>query len=237
MYENIKYTNPSLPSNISDHSRDFLNKLLKKSPKERIGSHNGITEIKSHELFNSVDWKMIMSRKMKSPITLDCRLCYYDFREIAVIDLEAENDKEIDDFEYNYTLQGSPKLKQHFSQLPQLNGDDAIPNIERCKTTKHSPVKICLKEAYRVAKEKSLRVVPNMEFPIVKEKARQFSVNNGFLTPKKIVAQKVQPKSDIRITESPRVSRNHKPSKSSKIGIGYKSKSKENNKVIHLKLN
>ena len=46
---------------------DFISKLLKKEPKERLGGINGIKEIKNHPLFNQVQWDKILNKQINSP--------------------------------------------------------------------------------------------------------------------------------------------------------------------------
>ena len=46
---------------------DFINKLLKLNPKERLGSINGIYDLKNHPLFENVNWDNILNKTIISP--------------------------------------------------------------------------------------------------------------------------------------------------------------------------
>ena len=46
---------------------DFINKLLKLNPKERLGSINGIYDLKNNPLFENVNWDNILNKTIISP--------------------------------------------------------------------------------------------------------------------------------------------------------------------------
>ena len=43
------------PEGWSQNGIDFINRLIKRIPEERLG-YNGIAEIKSHPFFKELDW-------------------------------------------------------------------------------------------------------------------------------------------------------------------------------------
>ena len=56
------------PSNFDRNAKDFIEKLLIVDPKERLGSQ-GSESIKSHPLFEGVDWDLAYEKKLKPPFT------------------------------------------------------------------------------------------------------------------------------------------------------------------------
>jgi serine/threonine protein kinase len=42
-------------------AKDFLQKLLVRDPKLRLGSVNGITDVKKHPFFGGINWTNLMS--------------------------------------------------------------------------------------------------------------------------------------------------------------------------------
>ena len=69
MYDLIK-TNPvKFPKRIplSEEAKDVIRKLLEKNPKNRLGSKEGIEEIKRHPFFASIDFKAIEEKKLPAP--------------------------------------------------------------------------------------------------------------------------------------------------------------------------
>lgn len=50
----------------SDEGVDFINRLIKKKPEERLG-FNGMGEVKYHSFFKNIDWKLLEKRQLQSP--------------------------------------------------------------------------------------------------------------------------------------------------------------------------
>ncbi len=68
LYKNIKYNDPRLDFPfLSDTARDLLSKLLKKDPKERLGSLTDAEEIKHHPWFECINWDAIQEKKLPPP--------------------------------------------------------------------------------------------------------------------------------------------------------------------------
>ena len=57
-----------LKKKYSEFCLDFINKLLKKNPEERLGHFGGIDEIKEHNFFINIKWDLIRKKKYKSPL-------------------------------------------------------------------------------------------------------------------------------------------------------------------------
>ena len=55
-----------VPDNWSDESRDFINLLLQRKPKKRLG-YNGVKEIKDHPWMNGIDWELLIQKKIEAP--------------------------------------------------------------------------------------------------------------------------------------------------------------------------
>ena len=55
-----------VPEDWSDESRDFINLLLQRKPKKRLG-YNGVKEIKDHPWMNDIDWELLMQKKIEAP--------------------------------------------------------------------------------------------------------------------------------------------------------------------------
>ena len=61
LYKNIKLTQKDIPENYSLLMGDFINKLLKRNYRERLGN-KGIDEIMNHSWLEGVDWEIIESK-------------------------------------------------------------------------------------------------------------------------------------------------------------------------------
>ena len=69
IYEMIKNTTVQFPQkiNVSDEAKDIIQKLLEKNPKKRLGSQNGIEDIKKHPFFSKIDFNLIEQKKIEAP--------------------------------------------------------------------------------------------------------------------------------------------------------------------------
>ena len=73
MYDMIKNSQVKFPKRIklSDEAKDVILKLLEKNPKKRLGSQDGIEEIKKHPFFASLDFNLIEQKKLPAPFIPD----------------------------------------------------------------------------------------------------------------------------------------------------------------------
>jgi serum/glucocorticoid-regulated kinase 2 len=84
MYDMIKTHQVKFPKryNISEDAKDLIRKLLEKDPKKRLGSQNGIEEIKAHPFFANLDFTQIEQKKIPAPfipeLSNDTDVQYFD---------------------------------------------------------------------------------------------------------------------------------------------------------------
>ena len=55
-----------LPENWSEESREFINLLLQRKPRKRLG-YNGVDEIKQHPWMKDIDWDLLFQKKLEAP--------------------------------------------------------------------------------------------------------------------------------------------------------------------------
>ena len=55
-----------IPDDWSQESMDFINKLLQRKPKKRLG-YNGVEEIKKHPWMNDINWDLLLKKKIGAP--------------------------------------------------------------------------------------------------------------------------------------------------------------------------
>ena len=55
-----------LPDDWSNESMDFINQLLQRKPKKRLG-YNGIEEIKNHPWMRDIDWEELLKKNIEAP--------------------------------------------------------------------------------------------------------------------------------------------------------------------------
>ena len=61
-----KINREELPDDWSEDSRDFINLLLQRKPKKRLG-YNGVNEIKQHSWMKGIDWNLLFQKKIEAP--------------------------------------------------------------------------------------------------------------------------------------------------------------------------
>ncbi|ORX49798.1 kinase-like protein [Hesseltinella vesiculosa] len=66
MYRKILQDELRFPDDITEDAKSLLRGLLTRDPVQRLG-YNGSTEIKSHPFFASIDWKLLMQKKLQPP--------------------------------------------------------------------------------------------------------------------------------------------------------------------------
>ena len=66
MYDLIKLAEVKFPKkiNLNPDARDIITKLLDKNPNTRLGSKNGINEIKTHPFFSTIDFDLVLKKKV-----------------------------------------------------------------------------------------------------------------------------------------------------------------------------
>lgn len=58
----------TLPFYLSVEAKDIVGKLLKKTPKVRLGADGDVKKIKAHRFFRKIDWKKLEARELDPPI-------------------------------------------------------------------------------------------------------------------------------------------------------------------------
>jgi len=71
MYDNIMYSIVRFPmkKRVSAEAQDLILKLLEKNPERRLGSNQGLSEIKAHSFFKSANFDLLTKKKEKAPFT------------------------------------------------------------------------------------------------------------------------------------------------------------------------
>lgn len=69
MYDLICYAELKFPKKIkiSKEAQDLIQGLLDRDPTTRIGSNSGITELKQHPFFASINFDLVYQRKISAP--------------------------------------------------------------------------------------------------------------------------------------------------------------------------
>uniref|UniRef100_T1JBX6 Ribosomal protein S6 kinase n=1 Tax=Strigamia maritima TaxID=126957 RepID=T1JBX6_STRMM len=64
----ILKSNPPIPGDLSSSVRDFIQRLLVKNPRKRLGGGPAdANELKRHHFFKDLDWNLLAEKKLKAP--------------------------------------------------------------------------------------------------------------------------------------------------------------------------
>lgn len=64
----ILKSNPPIPESLGKDVADFIQKLLVKDPRKRLGGgEEDAKELKRHPFFKSIDWNLLAQKKIPSP--------------------------------------------------------------------------------------------------------------------------------------------------------------------------
>ncbi|KAK2947102.1 putative serine/threonine protein kinase [Blattamonas nauphoetae] len=72
-----------LPEEVSEEARSLIRGLLNKNPEDRLGTKNGVSEIKNHPFFVDVDWDTVSAREPVFSPSFDEEVAtqYFDARD------------------------------------------------------------------------------------------------------------------------------------------------------------
>jgi serine/threonine protein kinase len=73
--ESILRKKPVFPNYLTPQAKDICGKLLKKNPKQRLGT-TGVEVAKKHSFFRKIDWKLLLERKVEPPFVPDLVLYF-----------------------------------------------------------------------------------------------------------------------------------------------------------------
>lgn len=78
MYRNILQNELFVPNYISKAGKDLIYALLNKNPEQRLGFHQGTTDIKSHPWFKGISWNKVLNKKAIPPYRPNFRHSNFD---------------------------------------------------------------------------------------------------------------------------------------------------------------
>lgn len=63
----VKIERNQIPAGWCEDAADFINKLLVKDPRSRLGSVGGVKALKKHKWMASIDWRKLSRKELKPP--------------------------------------------------------------------------------------------------------------------------------------------------------------------------
>lgn len=68
LMDNILWKDLTFPDVVSKDAKDLISKLLERNPSQRLGAgQNGVSSIKKHKFFKSIDWERLYKREVTAP--------------------------------------------------------------------------------------------------------------------------------------------------------------------------
>ncbi|KAI8879555.1 kinase-like protein [Backusella circina FSU 941] len=139
----ILYSPLEFPSgiNVSSECKDVVNRLLQKTPEERLGSHS-IDELKSHPWFRGLDWKLLETKEAISPFIPNRTSSNFDVVheiEDLLFEEEALRPRKTSSYVPNAnTIKDLLKLDDYYLPYDYTKGekyeDDTVPQVNQEST-------------------------------------------------------------------------------------------------------
>ena len=91
LVQQIQLKKSNVPEDWTPEAVDFINKLIQRNPKDRLG-FNGTQEVKNHEWLADVEWRKMLEKTIESP----CQPKFEDnFSQKTLNNFKAEEDSDI----------------------------------------------------------------------------------------------------------------------------------------------
>ena len=76
MFQSTLKANVTVPDFVSPTAKDFILRLLRKRPEERLGSGAAEgQEVKDHPIFKNIDWAALEKRQVQPPFKPKFKVC------------------------------------------------------------------------------------------------------------------------------------------------------------------
>ena len=125
-----KINKEELPNDWSENSRDFINLLLQRKPKKRLG-YNGVEEIKEHPWMNNIDWDLLYNKKLEAPFIPPTNKDNFDKKYCEGEDIVGETTVERYELYFNSDLyEGVFKNYTYVNKVYLNNYNNNINNIK-----------------------------------------------------------------------------------------------------------
>ena len=135
--QDIKLNVRSLPVHYSPEVYDFINSLIKRKPKKRLGYYEGINELKQHKWFKHFNWNALKHFKLEAPFIPSEQDNYYkDFSEFLT------DKSTLTDTSSKYTSKEINEMKQmkfmHFTYIKSKYNNEEEKNQDNLNDNKNN---------------------------------------------------------------------------------------------------
>lgn len=108
LFNNIVKKEVKFYNEFSTQSSDLIRKLLIKDSTKRLGSTNGMIEVKSHPFFKDINWKMLYAKKMVPPYKPSMREINFS-KEFTSIPVHFNFEEEVTKIERKMSVAKTPE--------------------------------------------------------------------------------------------------------------------------------
>ena len=115
-----KLVEKDIPEGWSQQSMEFINALLQRKPKNRLG-YKGIYEIKNHEWMKDIDWALLENKKIEAPFIPPLNEQNYDKRYCEGVDKVGEETIERYELYLQSDLYGGVFMNYTFINMNYIN--------------------------------------------------------------------------------------------------------------------
>jgi serine/threonine protein kinase len=124
LFDNIINKEIKFYKEFSSKARDLIKKLLAKDPNERMGSTNGMQEVKNHAFFHEVDWDLLYDKNIVPPYKPSMRQKNFS-EEFTSIPVHFNFEEEVTKIKRKMSANKFPDKNSYASQTATTFGEVA----------------------------------------------------------------------------------------------------------------
>jgi len=168
-----------IPDDWGDESMDFINQLLQRKPKKRLG-YNGVAEIKNHPWMKDIDWDLLYRKKIDAPFLPPTNKENFDKKYCEGVDKVGEETIERYELYWQSDLYEGVFVNYTFVNMNYISKFDKKPKYRINSSNTNSKTKLSLNKDNKEKNDSKIKDNKNNSNNAIKEKEKEKeNINNN----------------------------------------------------------